>query len=175
MGGGGIGGMQMSPRLRNFTLTAHVTLSVGWLGAVAAYLALAVTGLTSGDAATARAAYVAMGLIGWLVIVPLAFAALVSGLVQSLGTPWGVFRHYWVVAKLVLTVVSIAILVAHMRTAVSAMTAVAAGATAGSDVRELQMHLLAHAIGGLVVLAVITALSISKPWGLTPYGRRRQR
>jgi hypothetical protein len=38
--------MAMTPRLRKFALTAHVTSSVGWLGAVAAFLALAVAGLT---------------------------------------------------------------------------------------------------------------------------------
>jgi len=34
----------MTPRLRKFVLTAHVTLSVGWLGAVAGFLALAIAG-----------------------------------------------------------------------------------------------------------------------------------
>lgn len=34
----------MSPTLRKFTLTAHVTSSVGWLGAVACFLVLAAVG-----------------------------------------------------------------------------------------------------------------------------------
>jgi hypothetical protein len=39
--------MTMAPGLRKFVLTAHVTSSVGWLGAVAGFLALAVAGLTA--------------------------------------------------------------------------------------------------------------------------------
>ena len=54
--------MTMTPRLRKFALTAHVTCSVGWLGAVAGFLALAVAGLTSQDAQMVRAAYLAMEL-----------------------------------------------------------------------------------------------------------------
>ncbi|WP_287123151.1 hypothetical protein [Mesorhizobium sp.] len=41
--------MIMTPGLRKFTLTVHVTSSVGTLGAVAGFLALAVAGLASED------------------------------------------------------------------------------------------------------------------------------
>src|SRR5713226_4064712 len=95
--------MTMTIGVRKFALTAHVTSSVGLLGSIAAFLALAVAGLTSQDVPTVRAAYLAMELIARSVIVPLAFASLLTGLIQSLGTPWGLFRHYWVLAKLLLT------------------------------------------------------------------------
>ena len=94
--------MIMSPGVRKFALTAHVTSSVGWLGAVAAFLALAVVGLTSQDAQTVRATYLVMEPAGWVVLVPLAFASLLTGLVQSLGTTWGLSRHYWVLFKLLI-------------------------------------------------------------------------
>src|SRR4051794_30986768 len=76
--------MTMTPRLRKLALTVHVTASVGWLGAVAASLALAVAGLTSQDAHTVRAAYLAMEWTGWFVLVPFSLASLLTGLVQSL-------------------------------------------------------------------------------------------
>ncbi|HZG65578.1 MAG TPA: hypothetical protein VEZ12_02485, partial [Herpetosiphonaceae bacterium] len=94
--------MTMTPRLRKFALTAHLTVSVGWIGAVVAYLVLGVSAVTSQDAPTVRAAWIAMELTGWYAIVPLALAALLTGIVMSLGTPWGVFRHYWVLITLVL-------------------------------------------------------------------------
>ena len=103
----------MTPGVRKFALTTHVTSSVGWLGAIAAFLALALGGLASSDAQMVRAAYLAMEFITWFVIVPLCVASLITGLVQSLGTAWGLFRHYWVVAKLGLTVVATAILLVH--------------------------------------------------------------
>ena len=101
------------PTVRRITLTAHVIASVGWLGGVAAFLALAVTGLTHRDPLTVRAAYVATDVLTWLVIVPLAATSLITGVVQSLGTAWGLFRHYWVVTKLLLTVAATALLLLH--------------------------------------------------------------
>src|SRR5260370_7665053 len=96
--------MTIGPRLRKFALTTHVTCSVGLLGAIAGFLALAVAGLTSREGQMLRGAYLAMELTAWCVIVPLALASLLTGLVQSLGTTWGLFRHYFVLAKLSLTV-----------------------------------------------------------------------
>lgn len=105
----------MSPGIRKLALTVHVTTSAGWLGAVAAFLALAIAGLTSQDAQMVRAAYLAMALTTWFVIVPLSLAALLSGLVQSLGTTWDLFRHYWVLVKLLLTIIATAVLLLKTR------------------------------------------------------------
>ena len=91
--------MTMAPSLRKFALTAHVLSSVGLLGAIAGFLALAVTGLTSQNDQMVRAAYLAMDLIARFVILALAFASLLTGLIQSVGTPWGMFRHYWVAMR----------------------------------------------------------------------------
>ena len=44
----------------------------------------------------------------------MAFASLLTGLIQSLGTPWGLFRHYRVVVKLLLTVFATAVLLVKM-------------------------------------------------------------
>src|SRR5712664_2246197 len=106
--------MTMTLGLRKLALTAHVTFSVGMLGSIAAFLALAVAGLASQDAQMVRADYLAMGLIARFVIVPLALAALLTGLIQSLGTPWGLFRHWWVLMKLLLTVFAIVVLLVKM-------------------------------------------------------------
>ncbi len=165
--------MTMTPYLRKIVLTAHITLSVGWLGSVVPYLALAIAGLTSHDAQMVRAAYLSMELIGWFVIVPLSLAALLSGLVQSLGTQWGLFRHWWILAKFVLTTGATVVLLEHMQ-AVSRISRIAAETTlSGVDLRGLRVQLVVHAAGGLLVLLVVTALSVFKPWGMTAYGRRR--
>ena len=106
--------MTMRPRLRKFVLTVHIMCSVGWLGAVIGSLALAVAGLTSRDAQVVRAAYLTLELIGWFVLVPLSLASLLTGLVQSLGTRWGLFRHYWVVGKLMINVFATVVLLIYI-------------------------------------------------------------
>jgi hypothetical protein len=164
----------MTPRLRKFALTAHITFSVGWLGAVVAYLALAIAGLTNHDVSMVRAAYLSMELIGWFVIVPFSLAALLTGLVQSLGTQWGLFRHYWILVKFLLTTGASIVLLRHMQ-AVSRMSGVAAETTLSSaDFRALRIQLVVHAAGGLLVLLAAATLSVYKPWGMTQYGRRKQ-
>ena len=164
--------MTMPPRLRKFALTAHVTASVGWLGAVAGFLALAVVGLTSQDAQTVRGAYLVMEPAAWLVLVPLAFASLLTGIVQSLGTTWGLFRHYWVLFKLLMTVFATIVLLTYMET-FSAMAGVAADPSADlALVRNASPTL--HAVLALLVLLVATVLAVYKPRGMTPYGQRKQ-
>lgn len=106
--------MMMIPGLRKVVLIAHIVTSVGSLGAVAGFLALAVAGLTSQDAEMMRSVYVAMDVIARFVIVPLVSTSLLIGVAQSLGTTWGLFRHYWVLAKLLLTLLTLIVLLFQM-------------------------------------------------------------
>lgn len=164
--------MTMAPRLRKAALLAHVASSVGWFGAVLVFLALALIGLFSRDALTVRGAYLVMEQAAWFVLVPLAVASLVTGIVQSLGTTWGLFRHYWVVFKLAITVVATLILLAYMRT-FDLMAQVAGDP--GADLEAVRNPSPAlHAGAALLVLAAATVLAVYKPRGLTRYGWRRQ-
>ncbi len=167
--------MAMPPRLRKFALTAHVTSSVGWLGAVAGFLALAVAGLTSRDAQTVRAVYLVMDLTAWYVIVPLCLASLLTGLVSSLSTTWGLFRHYWVLLKILVTIPSTLMLLVHMQP-ISYMAGVAANTPLSIvDLHGLKIQLVIESAAAVLVLLVATALSVYKPKGVTRYGWRKQR
>lgn len=166
--------MAMSSGVRKFALTTHVSSSVGWLGAVAAFLALAIAGLTSREPELVRGAYMATHLVTWYVIVPLSAAALVTGLVQSLGTTWGLFRHYWVVTKLLLTVLATLILLLHAGPIDRVAEAASRMDLSAVDLRPLRIQLVGDASAALFVLFMTTMLSVYKPWGLTPYGIRRQ-
>ena len=165
--------MIMSPRVRRLALTAHVTSSVGWLGAVSAFLGLAVVGLTGQHPETVRGAYLVMEPAAWFVLVPLAIASLLTGLVQALGTTWRLFRHYWVVFKLLITVVATTVLLVYMET-FSFMADVAADQTADLNAVRNPSPLL-HAFAAMVLLLAATALAVYKPQGVTRYGRRTQR
>ena len=158
-------------RLRKFTLIVHVTSSVGWLGAVAAFLAFTVIGLTSQDAQTVRGVYLVMEPAAWFVLVPFAIASLLSGVVQSLSTTWGLVRHYWILFKLLITVVSTVVLLTYLET-FRVMADVAADPTADLDhVRNASP--IVHAALALVVLLMAVTLSVYKPQGVTPYGWRK--
>lgn len=156
----------MPPRLPKFALVTHVGFSLAWLGAIVCYLALAVAGLFNRDAQTARAALLSMELIGWFVIIPFSLAALVTGLAQSLGTQWGLFRHWWIVAKLLLTIVAVVVVVGHMQDVSRVARLMKDAASPAIDFRPE----LIHSAGGLLVVLAAALLSVIKPWGRTPYG-----
>jgi hypothetical protein len=163
--------MIMKPGLRKLALSVHLTFSVGWIGAVVGYLALGVTAANNKDVDTVRGAWMAMELIGWYVIVPLALASLLTGLVMALGTKWGLFRHYWVLTSFALTVFSTVILLLHMPTvsSIADMAQEAEGATLDSLGGDL-----GHPGIGLAILLVIQVLNLYKPQGITRYGWRKQ-
>jgi hypothetical protein len=163
--------MSLSPPLRKAVLTAHIVTSVGWLGAIVTYLALDITATGGQDAQLVRAAYQAMQLTVSHAIVPLALASVLIGIVNALGTPWGLVRHYWVLAKLLLTLVATTVLLLETST-VDHLARAAASGTA--DPRELP-GTLPHSVGGLIVLLTAVFLSVFKPRGLTPYGWRHAR
>lgn len=161
--------MRFTAGVRKFVLLTHIITSVGWLGAVLAYLALDITATTGQDVETVRATYLAMGTMTSSVIVPLALASLVIGVINALGTPWGLFRHYWVLVKLLLTAFATTVLLVE----VPAVRHLADAATSAADPRELPGTLL-HSVGGTVVLLIIMVLSVYKPRGVTRHGWRKQ-
>ena len=163
--------MTMSPQWRKLWLTIHLALSVGWIGAVVAYLVLGVSAVTTKDVQTVRAAWIAMNLTGWSAIVPLAIGSLVTGLIMSLGTPWGLFRYYWVLVTFALTVFCVVILVLHMPSVSAIARTVRADELLGGD----RGGDLLHPSLGLIVRLVIMVLNVYKPQGMTPYGWRKQR
>jgi hypothetical protein len=163
----------MGPRLRKVALTVHVTASVGWLGAVAAYLALDLTVATRSDLETLRAAYIAMDLMTDRAIVPLAYTALLTGLLMALGTKWGLFRHYWVLVSFALTLLATVVLTLETRTIDHYASVAADPATSDETLRGLG-NTLVHSIGGLVTLLVVQVLNLYKPRGMTRYGWRKQ-
>ena len=160
----------MTPVLRRLTYTTHLTASLGWAGAVLVFLALAAIGLTSDDAVVVRGAYLLMAPAAWFVLVPLAHASLISGIVLSLGTAWGLFRHYWVVAKLVLTAFATVILLVYMGT-FRQMAGVAADPVVDLDAVRNASPLI-HSVLAFIVLVITTVLGVYKPGGMTAYGRR---
>lgn len=160
--------MSLPLTARRPLLLIHLLGGVGWFGAVVAYLVLAVVGLVDADPSLARASYRAMALVAWFVVTPLSLIGLASGIVQALGTPWGLGRHWWVLLKLVMTVLSIAILLLHL-----GPTDILAEAARHGDptlaLGRMRVQLVVAPSAALLVLATTAALGVIKPKGLTPW------
>lgn len=163
--------MLLPPMLRKFALTAHVLLSVGLLGAVGTFLLLSLVGLAGGAAASP--AYVSMDLIARWMVVPMGIAALITGLIQSLGTPWGLFRHWWVVIKLLLTLFVVVVLALKLELITAVARIAAQRPLSGGELLTARYQISFHAAAGLAVLLIPMLLSIYKPRGMTRYGWRQ--
>ncbi|MFF7046281.1 DUF2269 family protein [Streptomyces massasporeus] len=165
--------MKPKPRLnrrsRRAALVVHVTVSACWLGLTLGLLALGITAATTGSPATVEASVRAMKLFADWLLLPVAFLTLLSGLLLSLGTKWGLARYRWVYTKFWLTLATTTATVFALRPGVnSAVTAVAAGGPlpdAGDVLFGPVVSLSAY-----IFMAVISVL---KPWGKTGRGRKR--
>ena len=166
--------MILSPAWRKLALSIHVATSVAWLGAVACFLALAIAGVVSRDPQTARAAYLAMDMTTRYVIVPLASASLLSGLVCSLGTTWGLFRYYWVLLKLLITPLATLVLLMHTRPIGFLADVAAKTAALDTGLFDMQILMVVVSAGAVLVLLLLTLLAVYKPKGMTRYGWSRQ-
>ena len=160
----------MPSGIRRLVFAIHLTCSVGWIGGVLAYLGLGITTVGAGTPQTVQAAWIAMEIIGWYVLVPLAIGSLLTGLLMALGTKWGLFRYYWVLIAFILTTLATIVLLLHMPDVSAIATAVR---TADPD--EVNDHGgdLVHAGLALALLLAIQILNLYKPPGVTPYGWRK--
>ena len=165
----------MSPAWRKLVLTSHVLTSVGWLGAILVFLALGITATFSSDTGTVQAVYLVLEPAGWAALVPLAVASLVTGLIESLGTVWGLFRHYWVIFKLIINLAAVGVLLLYMQT-LAILADVAASTTLASDDEALLRgpSVTLHSALALALLVIAAILAVYKPRGMTSFGHRRQ-
>lgn len=158
---------QLNRPARRALLVLHVAVSVSWLGVTLGLLALGITGWTTNSAEMAAVAYRAMKVFGDWLVLPLALSALVTGLLLSLGTPWGLARHRWVYLKFWLTLVALLLSVFSLRPGIDHLAAEATTGTPAPDIGLVVAPAVASAL-----YFFLTAISVLKPWGLTHRGRR---
>lgn len=155
---------------RQWLLLTHVVLSVGWLGAGAGNLVIAVTAATTTSPVTRQVCYELINVLDFALVIPLAFGSLASGVLISLATKWGLTRHWWVLIKLVLTLA----VIIFSTFGVGVWVEQSIAATAITDaVNPAATPLVAGASANIGAFLFMTWLSIVKPWPRTPWTRRR--
>jgi len=135
---------------------------------VVANLFLGISAATTGREELADSYYAVMDRLVNNLMPAAAIATLATGLLLALTTKWGLLRHYWVLAKLVLGLGTVVVGVTAIDGAIQ--DTIAARATAGSATAN---DLLLPAIAATpTMLATATGLAIAKPWGRTMHRRR---
>jgi hypothetical protein len=159
--------MTLSPRWRKFLLVLHVATAVSWLGADLVLLTLTGAGLAGTDPAHV---YPAAALVGTVLLTPLSVLILLIGLTNGLLTRWGLFRHWWVVVKLVVTAMMTGLVLFLLAPGLRSAAELAAGTP---DQDRLNMVIAPVVSSSLLVLMIV--LSVYKPWGRTDAARHGER
>jgi hypothetical protein len=156
--------LRLGLRARQTLKTIHIVSGVGLLGTTAATLLLAVTATTSDDPASSREIYRLMSLQSAVFGIPLSLLALSSGILLGLATRWGVLRHWWTTAKLILI---LGVIVNGSLMIGPSVDDLRHGPpAAGTETR-----LVIAAAGSLAMLLSTTTLSVFKPRGRVRRGR----
>src|SRR5207302_5948069 len=170
------GERRVSPSLYRLLLTAHIIASVGWLGVVFAKLVLGLAAMTTRAPGVSDALYVSMNVLNGA-FPPLAISTIVTGVLLSLGTKWGLLQHYWVATKLALTVgvIATAVQLADRlaRQSIAAPSGPAADAVTILGSASAPALLLSLSVAHLLMLGAATVISVYKPWGKTWFARRK--
>lgn len=154
-------------------LTSHIIVSVGWLGIVFVKLVLGIAAITTDESGVSGALYLSMEVVN-VTFPPAAIGTIVTGVLLSLGTKWGLLRHYWVATKLTLTVGVIVTGIALVDRLIQQSIGQAMGdgtilGIASAPATLLISLSVAHAL----MLGIATIVSVYKPWGKTWFGRRK--
>jgi hypothetical protein len=160
---------RMRPGTRRLVLLLHVITSVGWIGVEVSILACGVVGLLDPDPIVMRSTRVVAGVLGGIFYFPASLVTLVTGLLLSWGTRWGVLRYRWVVLKLVLNLVLFA---GGNLAVIPSFESASRAAAQGLAIGTVGVRMVTAMAAGLILLLVATHLSVYKPWGRTRWYRR---
>ncbi|MQA10499.1 MAG: hypothetical protein GEU98_18470 [Pseudonocardiaceae bacterium] len=149
-------------RWRQFVVLLHVILSVGWLGVAASALVLSIVAFFETRVPVLRAVYEFHGMLIAVLTRPIGIGAVVTGIILSLGTKWGLVRHYWVLTKFVLSIGAI-LLSAMVQTELIEVGLAYANTPGSAELASAQSGILLVAIFHVVALGLSTGLSVYKP------------
>jgi hypothetical protein len=151
-------------RWRQAAVWLHIITSVGWMSQALALVALMTVSFTSGDVSVRVSATSMAHVLDTSLLAPLANAAAFTGFMLAASTPWGYFRHWWVLVKFAITIVQ---LYAGIFILSDALQDSVMAARAGEPTPPLPQIVGAGLMAGAI--AFQAWLSVVKPWQRTPW------
>jgi uncharacterized membrane protein len=168
---------RLSPGLRKALLVLHIVTAVSWMGVDIALFILLMTARTTDDPALVVSGFQAIRMIVPAAVPPLSLGILVTGILLGLGTRWGLLRHWWVLVKLLLSLVMTFLVFFSLVPAVNSMAVGLPGDMSADAMRAslgaLPTMLLFPPVVSFLMLGTAAILSVFKPWQRTPWSRER--
>jgi hypothetical protein len=166
---------RLTPAARKVVLVVHVISGIGWMGVDIALVVLLITARTTNDALLVISGLTAIRMIVPMVVPPLSLSILVTGLMLGLGSRWGLVRYWWVLVKLLMSIIMTVLVFVSLIPGVNSITIRFTPDMSAEAVRAglgtLPTMLLFPPVVSFLMLGFATVLSIFKPWPYTPWSR----
>lgn len=166
---------RLPPAWRKGLLVLHIIAGISWMGVDIALLILLMTARTSGNAVLVASGFNAIRTVVPLAVPPLSLSILITGVLLGLGTNWGLFRYWWVLVKLSLSLLMTGLVFTSLVPGVNAIALLDLSSTSADAVRaglgDLPTQLLYPPIVSFLMLGAATVLSVYKPWRRTPWSQ----
>ncbi|UUZ83686.1 hypothetical protein LJK88_07655 [Paenibacillus sp. P26] len=160
---------KLSMKKKQLIIVIHVLSVVCWLGGAMAMLLLGMYMLKAENGEQLYYTLDNMHLIDVVFIRYTALVALLTGIVLSVWTNWGLFKHYWILIKLILTLALIAFGIEYMGDWLSQIVRMAKQerflALSDAAFLKASYSLIGGALANIVSLVFMTAISYFKPFG----------
>lgn len=154
---------------RKWLVTIHLLFSAIMLGMSFVFLVLSIVAGTTNDEGVFKACYSIMHLLSKTTIRFSTIGTLVTGILLSVLTPWGLFKHYWIIVKEAVTFLTI--LIGPVGMYMWTLKAVTLTSSEGMNALLDQgftidsMQLWIGIILQIVSLVGLFIISVFKPWG----------
>ncbi|WP_340682674.1 hypothetical protein LCL61_28945 [Amycolatopsis coloradensis] len=160
---------RLSPGKRKLWVMLHVGLSVSWLGIAISMVVLSTVGYATENAELRHGAYELMHIFDLFIVIPTMMLSIITGLVVSLGSKWGLAKHWWVLLKLVIAlgIPAVAIVESQWVQELAERTLDPA-AEPGATGLTLMICMIVFS----AALWTATYLSVFKPGGKTRWGKK---
>lgn len=160
---------KLSVKQKRWLLSAHILFTIGWLGTVFCFLVLGIVATTTSDGETLEAVYFAMRILDLTVVQASAIGTVITGVLLSVLTQWGLTKFYWIIAKQIGAVFSVGLGVFAMHNLIIESVSIISsrGLTALQDPTYIVNHriIMAGIILEIISLSIMVLLSVFKPWG----------
>lgn len=165
----------LKPKTRKFVLLVHGISALGWLGLNIGNLTLELTGVFTTDPTTQHAVYRVLGLLADTLLIPISLIAFTTGVLLSVGTHWGLLRHWWIVVKFALTLIAVVLIPLSLLPGIHDLVDLVDATPADQLVERggAAVQLITAGCVSTTMYVTNAVLSVYTPWGRTAYGKRR--
>ncbi|NGQ95885.1 hypothetical protein G3578_12035 [Brevibacillus sp. SYP-B805] len=154
---------------RRWLLALHLLFAAIMFGVAIVFLILSITAANTNDEGVLKACYTSMHLLAKTSVRASTIGTLVTGILLSVLTQWGLFKYYWIIVKEGLTILSIILGPIGMYfwtlKAVTLTTAEGLGALQDPAFTVNSAQLWTGIILQILSLAMMFVISVFKPWG----------